>query len=243
MNPIFMNSSFSFTFEAKVDIQDYVKVMESYLSEEYQAAQLNTVASDADPTIPRIGFIAKNGTSQILFSQVNAVLNIGFTPDMFQNSEAVVQQFIDHVDYLKDLIEELHLSLHYCGVMCMGKIDYTTLKTPQEVVGILQELFFKSPTQNSVLDIEFKTAQVIQERYYANVLIKNSKSFSRETFEKFKGRVPLSQIHEHGVEVLVDFNDRYIYNENSDYQLSVEAFDTMIKESYELLSNNLQQFK
>ncbi|MCX5774498.1 MAG: hypothetical protein NTX05_07835 [Fusobacteria bacterium] len=239
VKPFFVNTSFSFAFELKADIQDFANVIGSYLINEYEAAQLNNVPPNTDPSVPRVAFTAKDGMSQIVLSQVNMALNIGFPVEIREDSEKVMARIIDQVDYLKDIVEELCLVMQFSGIMNFAKINLTGEVSSTEAIKNLAAKLSKSTDVNNLYDLEYKTTKVVENTYYSNVSIKNYKSFPKEVFEKFKGRVPNGEITEYGIDVLIDFNDRFVFNENSAYSTTVESWDILIKESFKKLETEI----
>ncbi len=235
VKPFYLNTSFSFAFELKADIQDFANVVGSYLENEYHPAQLNNVPPNTDPSVPRVAFTAKDGMSQIVLSQLNMALNIGFPEDAREDATKVIARIIDHVDYLKDIAEELGLNLHFSGIMNFAKVNLTSVMSSQEVIKMIADKLVKSTDVETLYDIEYKTTRVVDNKYFSNVAIKNFKSFSKETFEKFQGRVPNSEVAEYGVDVLIDFNDRFMFNEDHSYKTTVESWNTMIKDSFKAL--------
>lgn len=93
----------------------------------------------------------------------------------------------------------------------------------------LANLYLKDNSLQPFHDLQIKKTYVIDNRFFSNIIVKNYRLW--QTGETISGitRPARSDVHEHGIEITVDFNDRYVFNESKTYHTDENTAITIIQ--------------
>jgi hypothetical protein len=70
---------------------------------------------------------------------------------------------------------------------------------------------------------------VLSQRFFSNITVQNYRSWKLEGSRQGAIRLPQNEVSDHGIEISGDFNDRYAFNERSEYYTSRENAKAIIE--------------
>lgn len=224
----YVQNSFNLVFPRQPEIRRKANDFEDSLRGRYVQPQIIAVPDELDPEVPRIIFGSQHGFSQVIISQVNLVLNVTYSPDWQTDISKGRQYLLERTSVLYDLLEVLgEVRPLFCGLTTRARLR--TSQREAAVLKALADLFMKSLPKPRPFDIEVKTVTAHSGRFFSNMMVRNYCKWNMDARQIAVPRFPRGQCSERGIEVIGDFNDRYAYNEHTDYHSSREVAPKVIE--------------
>ena len=106
--------------------------------------------------------------------------------------------------------------------MCIRDRFSTQVNIPihandKEIVSFLSQRYISYFDTSDLYDYQFRITKVREDKYFSNLIITNYRSWTLEDVPHLLTRIPLDKVTERGIQIIADYNDRYIYNEQDDY--------------------------
>jgi hypothetical protein len=215
--PKYIRNSFGVTFTRQTEIRRNANEFEDMLKGDYSQPQIISIPDELDPEIPRMIFTSKHGFSQIIASQVNITLNVKYSPDWQIDISKGREYLLKRVQILFDLLEKLQdVNLYFCGLTTVTRLP--AIVDEDSVLNFLTKLCLNKEEAEDIYDIHVKIAKVVSERFFSNITSKNYRLWKIDTTDpQSVPRLSRKGSFEHGIEIVGDFNDRYMFNEKKDY--------------------------
>ena len=234
-SPRYIQNSFSVTMERQVDIRRRANDFEDLLKEKtgghYGQPQVVPVPDELDPEVPRLIFGSRHGFSQILISQISMTLTVNYSPEWQLDISKGQAYLFERTKALFTLLDLLNKSpLFFSGLTTRVRIAST--ETDYAIIARLRRLYGISSKNSNIHDLMFKVTNVHKDRFFSNMMVQNYRVWKIFDQPQMLLRLPLNEARERGVEIINDFNDRYAFNENSDYYSSPETLKEIIESGY-----------
>lgn len=203
----------------------------------YSAAQVNPVPDELDPGIPRILFDSDHGFSHISISQTNIVLEVRYSEDWQVEIEKGKQYLFEKNNLLYELLDLIELKPSFSGVSTVVRLPSTD--NDKDILGYLSGKLLKDSSESNKLEVLIKNTNIIDSKFYSHVTVKNYKDYNLKYDGVNIPRFIDDHVVEKGVEISGDFNDRYLYNLNGDYQSAREDAPVLIERALEYIAQSV----
>lgn len=231
-SPRFIQNSFSLFFPRQPTIRRKANDFEDHL-QGYSQPQIIPVPDDLDPQIPRMIFGSEHGFSQIVVSQINIALNVSYSPDWQTNVENCKAYLVERVPVIFGLIDILENSqVHFSGLSTNARL--TSQESDNSILAHIARKFLLNHDVSSIHDLQFKQTKVISDRFFSNLTVRNYRVWAIPESVAPVPHLPRNQVAERGIEIIGDFNDRFAYNEDRDFQ-------TNPKVALDIIQNGLDE--
>jgi len=228
----YIQSSFSITFPRYSEIRRRANEFEDILKEQfsghYSQPQVTSVPDELDPEVPRLIFGSKHGFSQIIISQINMTLNATYSPDWqvdIVKGQAYLKERATVLFQLLNTIDNTHI--YFSGLTT--RVRMPSNQKEVEIFNLLKERIVEIRIGGDIHDIKVKLTNIIDNKFFSNVTINNYRTWKIEGIIQGIPRLSSNNAYEHGLELIGDFNDRYVYNENEAYYSSQDITEEIIK--------------
>ncbi len=242
--PVYVRSSFALNFAQQVDIRRRANDFEDILrGKGYIQPQIIPVPDNLDPEIPRMIFASQDTFSHIVISQINATLNLRHPPECRKNIAKCKRYLLDRSPIPFELLRVLEeVKPYFCGLISVVRLP--SLVEDDEILKRMAELSLGGDYTPDVHDIVLKTTRIVSDRFFSNVTWKNFRAW--RNIEPAPSRFrPLSTraASERGIEILIDFNDRYKFNESTDYYSGPDVVKELIEHAFDQISAAVEKVK
>jgi len=234
--PMYVSSSLVITFSRQEDIRRKSNDFEDILKEKgYQQPQMLSVPDDFDPKVPRFVFISQDGPGQIAVSQINITLSANYPSECRADATKAKEYMTDKSHILCSLIEIFEeVKLHYFGLTSVIRLrsdrDDSSIS---RICTLLQSVDNKA----EINDISVKVTSVVSERFFSNITLKNYRVWQNIGSQRLSN----TKAMESGIEILVDFNDRYRYNEDLTYSSEPGVVKEIVEGSFNEISRSIEK--
>ncbi len=238
--PIYVSSSLALNFPRQKDIRRKSNKFEDILEQEYSQPQAISVPDDFDPAVPRLVFISQDGLGQIVISQINITLSINYPSECQTDRTEAKNHLLSKSHKLCELIEILEeVKLCYWGLTSVIRLgrDLDNSNIISQMGRLLQ------PVDNSteINDISVKITRVVSEYFFSNVTWKNYRLWPNT--DSGPQRLSNAEADESGIEILVDFNDRYKFNEDPEHFSKPDVVEKIIENSFNEIDRSIEKIR
>ncbi|MCC6453335.1 MAG: hypothetical protein IT328_00180 [Caldilineaceae bacterium] len=239
--PKFAQGGFSIIFPRKPEIRRLANKLEDVLKGQYNQPTILGVPDDFEPEVPRLIFSSTHGFSQVAISQVSISLNVmSFSPDYQLSNESRRVYLEERVPLMFELLKECQIDRpSFVGLNYRVRIEGIDVSDEQILQKLSRSLLGNS-YKASLIDIETKSTEIVEQKYYFNVAIANYRDWPDESQQSGVVRRPYSSAIGRGIQVLIDYNDRYAFNEVDDYFTTQETASEIITKAYEMAHSTLK---
>lgn len=207
--------TFTIHFPQNNQIRESLFKLERHFSDFQAPFTLVPLPSDAPMDIPRIIAVSKHGHSQLMFCGNNAQLTTRFA----ENYSADVKKCVEYIrSKCEDIVSSLSIingnsKFYFSGISMAIMLDKEDgICDP---TAYISENFLKCKSSLPTDEAQFRLALTIQDKYYANIMVQNSRLFSNGPNER--GSYADSEVVKDTLQVILDINDRYAFNKIRDY--------------------------
>lgn len=228
--PRCIQNSFNIVFPRQLNIRRKANEFEDKLQGQYFQPQIFPVPDDLDPEVPRMIFGSKHGFSQIIVSQVSFALNVNYSPDWQTDRKKRKDYLINRVPTLFKLLGISDISKpFFCGLATQIRLLVDQDANDKDILVHLARLYLKDESVENYHDLQIKKTEIAENKFFSNITVKNYRSW--EFQETTPGILSLSQTdaNERGIEIIVDFNNRYMFNESQSYNTDETTATTIIQ--------------
>jgi hypothetical protein len=200
----YLQNSFSLIFAPQRDFLTREKEFNAVLRDFYFPGQLATNAGESGPDRGLV-FNSHHGHSQIVITNSNIALNVGYSTDWQTKNTEIAAYIKERVGKIFDLIEGHgdDLQMLYSGSVVRA-----------QMVLYLAQRYLRSSSSVHLHDVNFRVTEVVEGTYFENRTVQNYRALSTSAIPVIPIRIPRNQAAERGIEVLIDFNSRYAFNED-----------------------------
>ncbi|MCW5935366.1 MAG: hypothetical protein KIT45_13890 [Fimbriimonadia bacterium] len=231
--PKIIQNIFSIAFSKQTNIRRRAELFEDRLRDRYIEPLILPVSDELNPDIARIIFSSRNGYSQIQFSQIYTSLQVSYSSDWQTDIPKIKLYLEERAELLFELIRLLpDATPFYCGLHTQARVRSS--KEDNEILEYLVRQLSPEVEVSNLYDYQIRLTRVEEGLYFNNLQASNYRqSQATDTNQSDFIHVPSSAISERGFSVSGDFNDRYQYNEDTNYRTNFETARNIIKQGLE----------
>lgn len=230
--PRHIANSLNVVFPRIQEIRRLTNEFEDKLSGRYGQPQTIPVPDELDPQVPRLIFQSNGGHSQIVVSQVSVTLNVKYDGDYTTDAGKRLAYLQERVPLVYDLCQIAKAQPAFTGLTARVQLlsDATYVATLDQLVSILGI----SNTPADLNEVTVRLSSVVENRFFDNITIQSYREWATDSAVPVQ-RLSAAGAQSHGVELVHDFNDRYAYNEQTDYSTLQEAGLEIVARAYDSL--------
>ncbi len=222
----YIQNSFSIAFPRQIDIRRRANDFEDKLGENpdltYGQPQVIPIPDELDPEMPRLIFSSKHGSSQIIISQINLILNVNYSPDWQVDIARGKKYLLKRMGMLFQLLSVIKdIKFYFSGLST--RVMLPTEETDHNIIKNIASKYIKNCCLESIHEINIKLTSVVNSNYFSNIVIQNYRTWIFGEPQQNIVRLPNNMVNERGIQISGDMNDRYAFNERNDYYSNEEA--------------------
>jgi len=233
----YIKNTFSLIFEKNEKIRQMAKIFEDKLSDKYLPPQINPISDEFPPEIPRIIFSSKSGFSKIYISQTNLSLSVKYSEDWQVDIKRGVEYFGLRIPRFLELLNNNNFKICYSGFNSISRIK--CLASLNDTLASLTSVYFNKC--HGDIDMALRFSKLIDNKFYSNIEVKNYKLWNDNNIIN-TSKTSSAKIKEVGIQFSHDFNDRYLYNEVSDYKFDENNCNEIVKKGIQIIDDESQKF-
>lgn len=239
--PRYTQNSFSIAFSSQLDIRRRASVLEDHLKGKYLQPLVLPVPDELDPEVVRIIFGSQNGHSQIFISQVSISLQVNYSPDWQTDTQKLKAYLAERVTTLFELLKLMpDAEPFFCGL-----ITQVQVKSTADDQAILRYLVDRLTPQTDIAelhDIQIRITHVRQSCFFDNMQVQNHRRWKKQSrADTDTPRLPNHEVTERGILLIGDFNDRYAFNEQTNYNTNPETAQEVIVAGLDAMTQFINQ--
>lgn len=232
----YIRSNFSFIFPKQIEIRKMSAKFEEILGQFYLPPQLNGVPDEFPASVPRIIFSSKNNFSKIIISQINVSLEVYYSANY--KLEEIKKYNHERIELVQKIIKEITDDINFIGFTTIVRIP---TKTKEESIKIILDKYFNDRNYIHYADINCKKTLVKESKYYVNIMINNYKNWKNVTTSEQALRLSDSKAEEFGIEITIDYNDRFEFNENEEYKSSFNQVNKILDGNFLAMNEEIEK--
>ncbi len=226
----FIQNNFSFIFPRNIGIRKMANEIEEILSEYYMPPQITGIPDDMDPNLPRIIFTSKNNHSRIILSQLNVLVDVNYDDNFTLDDKKKYLE--ERISLAKKIIDKLGAKVNFIGLNTIVNIQTSTF---EDSINVLLKKYYKTREESEIYeDLIIKKTLIFENKYYANISVQNYKTWNNIVPSFDLMRLSKTNANEFGVQLFIDYNDRYAFNEKEGYFSDLSNISNIIDESFEI---------
>lgn len=240
----FKETSFTVRYNKIENINKKYYLNDEILGDAYCPATVLPVPDDAQLEIPRIVLKTKKQHSTLTIS-----------PIMLSFSTVYTDDYLTRWPLCKAYLEAKLFSIFdFLGAIGAEKYKFLGLNVSivadkpdeKDSVEFLMDNLCKSPIEN-VFDFNIRYTFVENEKYFVNIAIQDARTFEKDVNPDVPGMLSEKNLKSKDVGVILDINDRYIFNEDENYvsssAVSKDILELTTKVIDERLNNLVEKGK
>ena len=237
--PIYISSNLNIIFARKSNIRKNAYRIEDILEEKYDPAQILPIPDAADASHSRIILTSKHKYSRISFSQQHVNFQVNYDENFNRNRREIEDYLKDKVTLLFDVLRDIKANTYFSGMGTAARLEFNGTisgNSDNEIVEYIQQKFniLNIDEDENTQDIEYKKSKVFNNTFYSNELVRNFRQWTIQLFDSDVVHNQFIKISNknaqlRGIEIEVDYNDRYAYNEHTMYKSDVDAVMNIIQ--------------
>lgn len=202
------------------------------------------IPNDAPPVLPRITATSINGDYDLMLSQINVQLTRKKSADLDTDFETVIEEMKNIViEIYNSILQVYEAEILYFGINCLVDIDD---KTP---IKTLQNKYLKN-INNNIVEMNLRYSTIENNKYYTNIVLSN--------ITEYQMQIPLTKEQQQTIvidtlstsqfkkvndmiQINVDVNDKYSFNQNSNYRTTNEEIDNIMNISKTTLKTKIAE--
>jgi hypothetical protein len=233
------HQSLAVSFETSLRTEAFADVLGPIFEDGYLEPRVLQIPDEFGPEPPRLLFQSRHGFSQIVVSQLTISLNAEYSEDFQINAssrEAYVLERLPLLFRAAEAVSSGKLLFSGCTsrflVAVPGEPDGAVLGRISEATGVKQ-----TPTLS---DLVVRSTHVARSLFYVNLTLQNYRAWADD--DSAGGVLPrktAGTVRERGLELLLDVNDRFAYNENVSFFTSRDSGSEILTLSNETATREL----
>jgi hypothetical protein len=251
--PRYLQSTFSIVFPRKPFIRKEAFKFEQIVESLYIQPRIIDVPDEINPDMPRIIFISKDGSGQLIISQINFIVNLTYINNIQSDVSKYREDLIAQVLLLFKMLENIQENHPYfCGLNTLVQIPIQG-EDNNKIISRIYNLFSENNRErsispfdnnangfNDIYEFQVKSSNVIDEKFFSNTTVQNYNTWATEEIHLLS-RLSSKKITETGIQIIGDFNDRYAFNELESYFCSKDSAITVVESGFDKIYSVIKQ--
>ncbi len=214
-----------FHHNTDVLILDQTRMAEAAQGRYLPPAKLDT------PDGPVLVMVSENGHSQIVFTSSSVALHVQYSVRWRDQPNLGKAYVLDRVPLLFNLVSEYpSRTLIYAG--CALDAQVSTDISDERILDAIRQQFGGS-YGDDLSDLAVRTSQIVDGIHYRNLTVRNFRQFEVGAQTPPQIRLKNADAALRGVEILIDYNSRYGYNEGQTVPVTADTVGNIIKSGFE----------
>lgn len=208
---------------------DVMVLDQARIAEAAQGRYLPPVKLDS-PDGPVLAMVSENAHSQIAFTPSSVALHVQYSAKWRSDPSLGKAYVLERVPLLFNLISEYPpRTLIYAG--CFLDVQVPTDLPDENILSAIQEHFGGS-CGDGLSDLAIRTSTVADNTHYRNLTVRNFRHFEAGPQTPPQIRLKNADAAMRGVEVQVDYNSRYGYNEGQTVSVTPDTVAQLVEAGF-----------
>jgi hypothetical protein len=230
--PVFVANSLNVIFPRAAKIRRRVNEFEDRLDGLYGQPQTVPVPDELDPQVPRLVFQSLGGHSQLVVSQVSIAFTVVYDGAWTTDPSKRLDYLRERVPLVYDLCEVAQVKPVFTGLT--GRVRLASDATDADVLARLTNVLGIKNVPADLSEVSLRLSAVVDGRFFNNITVQSYREWQADDASSV-GPMPAAKALSRGVELIHDLNDRFAYNEHSDYETSQAAGLDIVTRAQDLL--------
>ncbi len=241
---VIQSCAFTIHFPQNAKIREHLFELERHFTDFQTPFTLVPLPPDAPLEIPRIVAATPHGHSQLTICGNSAQLVTHFDEEYCHNVERCIT-------YIREKCNRIVVALSVMtgDGLSDPKFYYSGLSTTllfdksdgiEDPVKYISENFLRCKSNLTTDEVQFRLALVVQNKYYANILVQNNRAFLGVPDER--GSFAGLKSGDSQLQVALDINDRYAFNHEKDYLSSLGVVNSIASLSEQFATKYIDTF-
>ena len=232
----------TFWFNKIIDIKNKINYFESELNEYFHGINSIGVPADINPEYPRLTAISDGGHTKLNVSMINLQIVTNFDSQFNLDYNKCFEYIKERVLKIYNLlIKKLNVSILYGAILVLGEIDD---KNPMDLV---KKNLLSTKLNGNYCESGVKVTEIIDNKYYKNLTFNTTKQITiNKKIEQKEIIIPLisltsATVEKEGIAISYEINDKYLFDSDENYSLSVENLNYMLDIAQKDVSNEIMK--
>jgi hypothetical protein len=239
-----IQSGFNIFFDRTGDVTEFAAPISELLNTHYMRAQVLEPPPGIEGDFPRLALGSRHGSSNILISSSNVALRVQYSRPWqsdFSKGRAYLEE---RVPLLVSALKPIGSQIMFMGMDSQFRMEVGDTEHDKLLVRWLADRYATGLVSGIPHEIHLRLANILDDKYFSNVTVRNYRQW-QSISPHFSGmpRLTTSQADETGLEVSLDLNDRFAYNEVSDYQTKEEDWRDLMQKFVSVYSTLVEETK
>lgn len=236
VNMVIQNTAVNIIFSKIDNIKRKYILNEEILKEKFNEANILPIPDDAPMEIPRILIKSKGEHSQLNIAPESINLQTTYTDEYVNNwnlCEAYISSRAKDIFKLADQFTSG--KYHYIGIVTNLIWD----PVQQQGHKVLFHNLLGCEAADNLDDLVVRYTYVVEEKYYVNITLQSVRIYNGMR-GKESGDFVDENLKAHTISVILDINDRYLFNKKKGYVSNKETFEEMMSLTTDIINNKIK---
>lgn len=208
-------------------------ILEGYFVE----AAVLPIPDDAPVEVPRIIVKSNNEHSQLNITPVNATLQIKFDKGYEIDWGSCKNYILNKMAIVFELLNKMtYNEYEYIGVVT----EILMNDKYNNGTDLITNNLLKSNDLNAIYDMQLKYTFVENENMFVNIVLQNARLYKENVNMDVSGALSADNQVKETIGVIVDINDRYGFNNISNYHTDSKKLEALIEHLTTILESKLE---
>jgi hypothetical protein len=241
--PRHLRSTFSITFAEVRNVANWERQIYHKLRDRYFPAK-PLQAPDSSAGTTALLFQSQHGHSQILVAPDNLAVQVAYSPDWQTNMAAARDYVVERGELLFDILKLIgDPAPLFCGYISQVRMPWLGEGSDEALMNALAGEFVKEPTGADYHDILTRVTRVVDGLYFSNVTVQSYRNWTTIPDAGFTFRLSRRRAAERGIEITVDFNTRYAFNEDKDLKIQRETLPLVVDKGLAIVEQAIERVR
>lgn len=233
---LIQGTSITVTYKKIEGIKKVYYNNEEILKDYFNEATVLPIPNEAPFEIPRILIKTKNEHAQLNISPIATTFEVHYDAGFERNwqacSEYITNRMTKVFEFLNILTENTY---EYIGLVSNIIYDEVEQEGAIKIAGNL----LNAKKISNIYDINIKYTFVEKENLFVNIMLQNARLFKNGVIVNEAGALSVQDQIAESIGATVDINDRYGFNNDSDYKSDSCVLDKLIETMGNIINNKL----
>lgn len=196
------------------------------------------LGAPGDADVPALVFQSRHGHSHLIISQTSVSLNVVYSPDWQSRVDALRDYVVGRTELLLEVATIIAQDApSFCGSVTRVHVPWKA--SDEELVAFVARMFAGGQPEEVYHDANVKLTSIVDDLFFSNVTIQNYRSWNLALPIASVFRLSRQRAAERGVEVIVDFNSRYAFNEDKAFKVTRDSTIQLINRNLEIVDRTI----
>lgn len=233
---LIQGTSITVTYKKIEGIKKVYYNNEEILKDYFNEAMVLPIPNDAPFEIPRILIKTKNEHAQLNISPIATTFEVHYDAGFERNWQACSEYIVNRMTKVFEFLNILTGNTYeYIGLVSNVIYD----EVGREGTKKIAENLLNTKKIRNLYDINIKYTFVEKENLFVNIMLQNARLFKNGIIANEAGALRVQDQIAESIGAIIDINDRYGFNTNSDYKSDRCILDKLIETMGNIIDNKL----